>query len=74
MNWLFLVTGLVIGWFLAVFAMASRIWGTFIRDRRNPEKFIFRFEWDKDPVKIGDRKYIIFKVVEGQLKSLKDPD
>lgn len=73
-NFIFLIVGVILGFLLAAFSYAKRIWGEFIRDKRDPEKYIFRFEWTKDPIKIENRKYIVFKVIDGELKSIKDPD
>ena len=73
-NFIFFIIGVVLGFFLACFSYATRIWGEFVRDKRDPQKYIFRFEWTKDPVQIGNKKYIVFKVIDGELKSIKDPD
>lgn len=77
MNWIFLLIGLAIGLILGymwmVWYLGRCLYGRMMTDRRDPEHFIFRLEFTKDPGELPQtQKYILLRVEETQLPSIKD--
>ena len=75
MNWIFLLIGTAIGfitgYYLMVVYVSANLYGRMMVDKRDPDRFIFRLEFTKDPTTIR-RKYIVLKVEETELKSIQD--
>ena len=75
MNWIFLLIGtaigLITGYYLMILYHSTSLYGRMMVDKRNPDRFIFRLEFTKDPTTIR-HKYIVLKVEETELKSIQD--
>lgn len=76
MNWIFLLIGIAIGlitgYFCLILYILDGLYGRMMTDHRDPEHYIFRLEFTQDPAKFPkSKKYMIFKVEETELKSIK---
>ena len=67
-----LIVGVISGYFWLVGYLIKSLYGRMMTDRHDPDHYIFRLEFTKDPAEMPmKQKYIVLKIEETKLNSIK---